>query len=662
MELERTFDESIYSNIENDSVFPLFVRYSEKSVAYNNKNNTTNFHEMVAHIKGVHECCFIHRREKNKNDKLLDKLAVKIDNINFSLTAELARDRFSLNNPVLSEKNIVLPEENEYSKKKCEIKFVDQNESDLRLINGAGSYWLNHTEEISSFLKECFALPIPPIEIHIEEDKEMWQAYLDGLNALLDAKRDLIKIGKVTKQKNGFVRLDFDMDSYIQNFKEKIEDELQGKCEIDPTVELEDGECTISFDNYQIIPDDTIDTIKSIGKEYCYSAEEQVTNYVHGSLEVVSAPEELASIITNIEKELQNFGSSFNKKGNNNFIASTDREITFLNRIVESICKGIAEVRNTTKIQVGLRPPKGSFDINSVRSDLSFDCKVEAIGDFYIVNSRKPLTTKEDIFNNLSFVSCRASISPQSFNPGIVIDSATPKDDAYCWIFNEIEQAQHVGSLYNQVRRNYPDQRVSSVYQYAFRPIIDKMVLADLKYDNYENKSIFVDVPRSSIVLYPRSEEEYNTLKRTIQSQLSEGVEAVFPNYSPSASVIFLCDDIEFRKSLFETVGIKLADNRENFTLYKLRKDATRLDFEFNFTTIEERERIIAIIRDCISGIHGIKLDFEKGRDKGVTTWSLTEDKSLRLELEQKLQPEYREEYVNFVNGKKYKIGRASCR
>ena len=446
MELERTFDESIYSNIENDSVFPLFVRYSEKSVAYNNKNNTTNFHEMVAHIKGVHECCFIHRREKNKNDKLLDKLAVKIDNINFSLTAELARDRFSLNNPVLSEKNIVLPEENEYSKKKCEIKFVDQNESDLRLINGAGSYWLNHTEEISSFLKECFALPIPPIEIHIEEDKEMWQAYLDGLNALLDAKRDLIKIGKVTKQKNGFVRLDFDMDSYIQNFKEKIEDELQGKCEIDPTVELEDGECTISFDNYQIIPDDTIDTIKSIGKEYCYSAEEQVTNYVHGSLEVVSAPEELASIITNIEKELQNFGSSFNKKGNNNFIASTDREITFLNRIVESICKGIAEVRNTTKIQVGLRPPKGSFDINSVRSDLSFECKVEAIGDFDIVNSRKPLTTKEDIFNNLSFVSCRASLSPQSFNPGLVIDSATPKDDAYCCIFYEIEQAQHVGS------------------------------------------------------------------------------------------------------------------------------------------------------------------------------------------------------------------------
>ena len=72
--------------------------------------------------------------KKIEDGKLLDELAVKIDEINISLTAKFARDGFSLINPVLSEKNIVLPEENEYSKRKCEIKFVDQNESELRLI------------------------------------------------------------------------------------------------------------------------------------------------------------------------------------------------------------------------------------------------------------------------------------------------------------------------------------------------------------------------------------------------------------------------------------------------------------------------------------------------------------------------------------------------
>lgn len=201
MDIERTFDDNVYTNVDDDSVFPLFVRYSEKCVNFNNKNNAANFDDMVAQIKGVHECCFIHRHQKTKEGKLLDELAVKIDEINFSLTAKVARDGVTLFNPLLSEKNIVLPEENEFIKRRCEIKFVDQNDSELRLISGTGSYWLNHITEISDFFTKCLTLPIPPIEIHIEEDKEMWQAYLEGLNALLDAKRDLIKIEKVTKQK-----------------------------------------------------------------------------------------------------------------------------------------------------------------------------------------------------------------------------------------------------------------------------------------------------------------------------------------------------------------------------------------------------------------------------------------------------------------------------
>lgn len=654
MEIERTFTNNTYTDVDEGSIFPLFVRYSDKNVEFNNRNNAVDFEEIVAQIKGTHDCCFIHRRQKSREGKLLDELAIKIDELNYSFTAKIARDGFSLINPVLSEKNIVLPEENEYSRRKCDIKFVDQNESELRFISGAGSYWLEHTEDICNFLYDCIQLPIPPIEIHIEEDKEMWQAYLDGLNALLDAKRDLIKIDKVTKLKNGLVRLDFDMDSYIRNFQEKIEDELQGKCEIEPEVELDDGDCTIMFNSYQIIPDETIDAIKSIGKEYCYTAEEHVTNYVHGQLVVLSNADELSSIVANIENELKNFGSNFEKKSNNEFIASSDKEISYLSRIVEHLCKGVAEVHNTTQIQVGLRPSENTFDINTLRSDLSFDCKVESAGNFYIVTSRKPLTTNEEIFSKLSFVSCRASISPQSFNSDVVIESATQKDNSYCWILNEIEQIQHIGSLFSQVVRNYPGQRVNSVYQYAFRAIIDKNILAELKYNNYGNKSIFVDVPRSSVVVYPKSLSEYDSLKESIQSQLGDNVEAVFPDYAPSASINFLCDDFNFRKSLFEKVSTELADNRENFTLYKLKKDSTRLDFEFSFSSIEERDNILSILRDCISGVYGIKIGFENNNEKGVTTWNLTEDKSLRLELEQKLQSEYREETVNFVNGKKY--------
>ena len=67
MELERTFDENVYSNVDDGSVFPLFVRYSEKNVDFNNKNNSTSFEDMVAQIKGVHELSLIHISEPTRH-------------------------------------------------------------------------------------------------------------------------------------------------------------------------------------------------------------------------------------------------------------------------------------------------------------------------------------------------------------------------------------------------------------------------------------------------------------------------------------------------------------------------------------------------------------------------------------------------------------------
>ena len=146
-------------------------------------------------------------------------------------------------------------------------------------------------------MKECFALPIPPIEIRIEEDKEMWQAYIDGLNALLENKRDLIKIQHISKQKGGLLKLDFDMDSYAQNLKNAIADELKGKCEKEASVSVDDGECMITFDSYQSIPEDTIESIKTIGRDYCYHADSEPTNTVSGKIAIISD----AAVISNPE-------------------------------------------------------------------------------------------------------------------------------------------------------------------------------------------------------------------------------------------------------------------------------------------------------------------------------------------------------------------------
>ena len=222
----RQPEANIYSNVEDSEVLPLFIRYTGDDAKFHDKDATVSFNDTIAQLSGTHTCSFIHRKHKSRN-KEHEQLAIKFDDLPICVTVQLHRDEYTLYFPRFSVKNMVLPEEkNQYIVRKCEVRFVDMYENSFKLINEAGPYWVGHVQEITQFMKDCFALPIPPIEIQIEEDKEMWQAYLDGLNAILENKRDLIKIQHVSKQKGGLLKLDFDMDSYAQNLNNAITDEL----------------------------------------------------------------------------------------------------------------------------------------------------------------------------------------------------------------------------------------------------------------------------------------------------------------------------------------------------------------------------------------------------------------------------------------------------
>ena len=231
---------NIYSNVEDNEVLPLFVRFTSDDAKFHDKDAAMSFEETVAQLKGTHQCYFIHRRQKGRT-KIYEELAVKFDDLPICMTAQRARDGFTLRVPHFTEKNMVLPEEGEYIIRKCDVKFVDLYEDSFKLIRGTGTYWLGHVDELSQFITDCFSLPIPPIEIQIEEDKAMWQAYLDGLNAILENKRDLIRVQSVSKQKGDLLRLDFDMESYAQNLKHAIFEELNGKCDQKVQINIENG-------------------------------------------------------------------------------------------------------------------------------------------------------------------------------------------------------------------------------------------------------------------------------------------------------------------------------------------------------------------------------------------------------------------------------------
>lgn len=650
----RQPEANIYSNVEDSEVLPLFIRYTGDDAKFHDKDATVSFDDTIAQLSGTHTCSFIHRKHKSRN-KEHEQLAIKFDDLPICVTVQLHRDEYTLYFPRFSVKNMVLPEEkNQYIVRKCEVRFVDMYENSFKLINEAGPYWVGHVQEITQFMKDCFALPIPPIEIQIEEDKEMWQAYLDGLNAILENKRDLIKIQHVSKQKGGLLKLDFDMDSYAQNLNNAITDELKGKCETEADVSIEDGECLITFDSYQSIPEDTIESIKTIGRDYCYQADSEPTNTVSGKIAIISDSEELAGITSSIDAELTAFGVNLQKDESGEFLLSSDKDIVYLQKIVDTHHKGVAEVVCTTKLIMPLTPSPDSIDRNSFSDDLPEDAQVTPHGKHFVVTSKRPLDTELSIFKKLRFASCMISVAPKQIDTNIEIEGSNIKNNAYTWIVNNPSELSKLGRLFNLVRKNYSNQFVNSTYHYAFAPQIEKSVLAELKLNNYGKTSLSIDVPRSCVVFSPKSSEDYSTLKEDIFAQLDDSICAEAPEYQPTARIEFLCENEEYRRSVFEKVNVALADKRANFTINRLSKDAKELKFAFNFDDIDERDNIETIIEEALTSIHGIKILYDGNNNKGITQWSLSEDLSLLQELDRKLQSDFRNENVNLINGSGY--------
>lgn len=650
----RQIESNIYGNVEDCEALPLFVRYTSDDAKFHDKDAQVSFEDTIAQLSGTHTCSFIHRRQKGRN-KVYEELAIKFDDLPYCMTTQLARDEYTLRAPHFTVKNMVLPEEkDQFIIRKCEVRFVDLYEDSFKLISGVGPYWIGHVNEITQFMKDCFSLPIPPIEIQIEEDKEMWQAYLDGLNALLENKRDLIKIQNISKQKGGLLKLDFDMDSYAQNLNNAITDELKGKCEMEAKVSIDDGECLISFDSYQSIPEDTIESIKTIGRDYCYQADSEPTNTVSGKIAIISDSEELADITSSIDSELTEFGVDLKKDEFGEILLTSDKDIVFLQKIVDTHHKGIAEVVCTTKLIMPLLPSVESIDINSYCKDLPDDAQVIPHGKHFVITSKRPLDTELSIFSKLRFASCMVSVSPKQIDTSIEIEGANIKGNAYTWIVNNPSELPRLGRYFNMVRKNYSNQYVSSTFHYAFAPQIEKSVLADLKLQNYGKSSLQVDVPRSCVIFFPKSQEDYTTLKENIFSQLDDSICAEAPEYKPTARIEFLCENEEYRRRVFEKVNVALADKRSNFTTNRLSKDAKELSFAFNFVDIDERDNIETIIEGALASIHGIKILYDDNNNKGITQWSLSEDLSLLQELDRKLQSDFRNENVNYINGSTY--------
>lgn len=71
----------------------------------------------------------------------------------------------------------------------CNVIFIKKDDDIYELWTKLG--WLDRVSEVKEFVESCCKLERPLKEIRMEEDRQIWQAYIDGLNALNDSKNYL---------------------------------------------------------------------------------------------------------------------------------------------------------------------------------------------------------------------------------------------------------------------------------------------------------------------------------------------------------------------------------------------------------------------------------------------------------------------------------------
>ena len=121
------------------------------------------------------------------------------------------------------------------------------------------------------------------------------------------------------------------------------------------------------------------------------------------------------------------------------------------------------------------------------------------------------------------------------------------------------------------------------------------------------------------VIITPQSEEDYKALQEDILQQLDNTIIAEAPKYEPTAKIEFLCENEDYRHSLFEKVSVSLTDKRDKFSKNMLSRDARELTFEFRFSDIEERDDIEKILEDSLVNIHGVKILYGDNNKKLIS-------------------------------------------
>lgn len=325
--------------VENSDIVPIIVKYLDGNERYHNEHHEKSFKDAIKDYEGIHTCVFVNdgmSRGRNPQAQFL----IIIEDVGISIRSAIHGSNRAFFGPLLLEERPLIPsDENEFIRKRCNIRFVDNYTDEIDVASEM--HWGDRLSELKTFIQSVASLKRPLKEIRKEEDQAIWSSYAEGLEALTKAKQELRKISKVGKihtEKNrrkenvSVIDLEIESTTNAQDLEKSIYDALDGHV-VKPRFETNKNgkECSIVYEGFIKFADDELIEFASIAEQSCYRMKTPQPLYMlKGGFSFKSSETDNEAIIAEFDTLLNDYDPEYPKKIGRQYSFGSDSDASYV--------------------------------------------------------------------------------------------------------------------------------------------------------------------------------------------------------------------------------------------------------------------------------------------------------------------------------------------
>lgn len=663
-ELDRTVTEELFTEVLEST--PCIIVYSQQAFEFSKnyiRTTTQTARDLFESVLGVHECKIVYKG-KDKKDFRKYQFIIEEMKLSLYLTVKANLTEFALS--YISDEEYVVPTDpSEY--KSMNLKFMAEEYINHNLMDFLDNNDLMTSyREIKDFCNSLASLKEPIREINREQSRMMWKAYIDGERALNTDKKELfvveevgdIEIEPYNNRSYSTLTLKVKAPTIQQRLTSAIKG-VQATKYRNPEVSFatkQNGE--INFSGYVDISDEIQEELSSAAADNGYKLSDEVKHVLSGSMTLKSS-DNLEDLLVDINESLKDFDANY-EYNDGIYTFKDDSEALYLDKLIHSKYPEALMTERQTVITTSF---KSHQDVQAIASEIKkqpgvIDVLDGVSGQLLIKTEGKGfLNIKEEAYQSIRVVACRAIFTPAKFNPNISLEGLSTNGASYVYSSKDVSSfISNAHEAFQRVISAYDNKTfIKKEYDYGCFIIPNKSLLRDMQVEFVSEKQIKVKAALGIVEFHPVDYNNYLELLSKVRQKCGDTLSIEEKEYHPSVVIKLLSDNVEYCKNIYKNISEVLSEANPSFSSKFENEDVCQiLNYSIEYTDTEELSSIHSAISSCLSAYPSLLTNKFNSGDEGKTVLSFEFDHQLNIRFEKNLRNGYVNEDVNLIKANEY--------